>query len=147
MSESELVIYYGLSVGAGLTAAVIAYAVVENFRHPSRISVFGWLEPSTSERRRLSIYIDNRTNARALIHEAGAILENGQKLHVTVNDASASIELPRPLPVSVEPGERTIVCIFSISRQDAMTGFSSCYVVRQRNRTITGPVHGQLAVT
>lgn len=144
MSESELVLYYGLSLGAGLTVAVIVYALVEHFRHPSRLTVFAWLEPSVTERRRLSIYVDNRTNARALIHEAGAVLEDGRKLRVRADDAAVPLEMPRPLPVSVEPGERTMVCMFSISRQDAITGLAACYVVRQHNRTVTGPVHGQI---
>ena len=144
MSESELVLYYGLSLGAGLTVAVIVYALVEHFRHPSRLTVFAWLEPSVSERRRLSIYVDNRTNAPARIHDAGAILADGRKVRATAEEIPASFQSPRPLPVSVEPGERTMVCMFSISRQDAITGISACYVVRQRNRTITGPVHGQI---
>lgn len=144
MSESELVLYYGLSLGAGLTLAVIVYALVEHFRHPSRLTVFAWLEPSVTERRRLSIYVDNRTNARALIHEAGAILEDGRKLRVRADDATIPLEMARPLPVSVEPGERTMVCMFSISRQDAINGLAACYVIRQHNRTVTGPVHGQI---
>lgn len=144
MSESELVLYYGLSLGAGLTVAVIVYALVEHFRHPSRLTVFAWLEPSVTERRRLSIYVDNRTNSRALIHEAGAVLEDGRKLRVTANDSATPVEMPRPLPVSVEPGERTMVCTLSVSRQDAITGLAVCYVVRQHNRTVTGAVYGQI---
>lgn len=144
MSESELVLYYGLSLGAGLTVAVIVYALVEHFRHPTRLTVFAWLEPSVSERRRLSIYVDNRTNARALIHEAGAILEDGRRIRATVEETPAAFQSPRPLPVSIEAGERTMVCMFSISRQEAITGISACYVIRQHNRSVTGPVHGQI---
>ena len=73
MSESELVWYYGLSMGAGLAIALIVYAISEYLRHPSRISVYAWMEPSASERQRLSIFVDNQTNSRTVIHEAGAI--------------------------------------------------------------------------
>ncbi len=57
MSEPELILYYGLSAGAGLAVARIVGALSEYARHPSRTAAFAWLESATSERQRL--YIPN----------------------------------------------------------------------------------------
>ena len=144
MSESELVLYYGLSVAAGLAVALITYAISESLFHPSAIVVFAWLEPSASERQRLSIYVDNQTNSRAVIHEAGAILENGQRIRVTTRIEPRSGEAPKRFPITVSAHEQATVSIISISRQDVSIGLAACYVIRDRNRMIAGPVHGQL---
>lgn len=144
MSESELVLYYGLSVGAGVAVALIVYAISEYLRHPSRISVFAWLEPSASEHHRLTIYVDNQTSSRTVIYEAGAILEDGRRIRVTARNEPRSGEPPKPFPITVAAHEKTTVSIFSISRQDVSIGLAACYVMRDRNRLIAGPVHGQL---
>ena len=144
MSESELVLYYGLSVGAGLGAALIVYAISEYLRHPSRISVFAWLEPSASEHQHLSIYVDNQTNSRTVIHEAGAILEDGRRIRVTASNEPRSGDPRKPFPITVAPHEQATVSIFSVSRQDVSIGLAACYVISDRNRLITGLVHGQL---
>lgn len=144
MSESELVLYYGLSIGAGLVVALIVYGISEYLGHPSRFSVFAWLEPSASEHQRMSISVDNQTGARAVIHEAGAILEDGRQIRVTVRNDVDSGELPRPFPLTVAAHEQATVSTFSLSRQDVSIGLAACYVIRDRNKLITGPVHGQL---
>jgi len=36
------------------------------------------------------------------------------------------------------------VTIFPVSRQDVSIGLAACYVIRDRNKVVTGPVHGQL---
>ena len=143
MSESELVLYYGLTVGAGLAAALVVYSISEYLRHPSRISVFAWLEPSASERQRLSIYVDNQTNSRAFIHEAGAILEDGRRISVSARNEPRSGAPRKPLPITVAPHEQATVSIFSVSRQDVSIGLAACYVISDRIRLITGLVHGQ----
>ena len=144
MSESELVLYYGLSVGAGGGVALMVYAISEYVRHPSRISVFAWLEPSASDRHRLSIFVDNQTNARTVIHEAGAILEDGRRIRVTAKNETRSGEPPKPFPVTIAAHEHVTVSIFSVSGEDTSVGLAACYVVRDGNRLIAGPVHGQL---
>lgn len=144
MSESDLVLYYGLSVGAGLAVALIVYAISEYFRHPSRISVYAWLEPSASEHQRLSIFVDNQTNACAVIHEAGTILEDGRHISVTAGNEPRSGEPPKPFPVTIAANEQVTVSIFSIPREDVSIGLAACYVISDKNRFITGPVHGQL---
>jgi hypothetical protein len=144
MSESELVLYYGLSAGAGLAVALIVYAISKYLRHPSRISVFAWLEPSASEHQRLSIYVDNQTSSRTVIHGAGAILEDGRHIRVTARNDPHSGEPPKPFPITVAAHEHATVSIFSVSRQDVSIGLAACYVIRDRNRLIAGPVHGQL---
>jgi hypothetical protein len=144
MSESQLVIFYGLSIGAGLALAGLVYVAVEHFRHASRIAVFAWLEPSASDRHRLSIHVDNGSSDRTVIYEAGAILEDGRRILIRPKDEPRINEAPRDLPVTVEAGDRTVVCRFTISRRDAITGFARCYVIRDRKRRVTGPVHGQL---
>lgn len=144
MSESELVLYYGLSVGAGIAAALIVYAIAEYLRHPSRISVFAWLEPSASERQRLSIFVDNQTNSRTVVHEAGAILEDGRRLRVAARNEAHSGEPPKPFPITIAAHEKATVSVFSVSRRDISIGLAACYVIRDSKRLITGPVHGQL---
>jgi hypothetical protein len=144
MSESELVLYYGLSVGTGLAVALIVYAISQYLHHPSRISVFAWLEPSASERQRLSIYVDNQTNSRTVIHEAGTILLDGRHIRVTARNEPHSGEPPKPFPITVAAHEQVTVSIFSVSRRDVSIGLAACYVIRDRNRLIAGPVHGQL---
>ena len=144
MSESELVLYYGLSVGTGVGIALIVFAISEYLRHPSRISVFAWLEPSASDRHRLSIYVDNQTNARTVIHEAGAILEGGRRIRVTANNEPRNEESQKPFPVSVAAHEHVTVSILSVSAADVSVGLAACYVIRDSNRLIAGPVHGQL---
>jgi hypothetical protein len=144
MSESDLVLYYGLCVGAGLGVALIVYAISQYLRHPSRISVFGWLEPSASDRHRLSIYVDNQTNARTVIHEAGAILDDGRRIRVTAKNEPRSGEPPKPFPITVAAHEHVTVSIFSVSGEDVAIGLAACYVIRDGNRLIAGPVHGQL---
>jgi len=144
MSKSELVLYYGLSVGAGLAVALIVYAISEYLRHPSRISVFAWREPSASERQRLSIHVDNQTNSRTVIHEAGAILEDGRRIRVTARNEPRSGEPLKPFPITVAAHEQVTVSIFSVSRQDISIGLAACYVIRDSKRLITGPIHGQL---
>lgn len=144
MSESELVLYYGFSVGAGVVVALIVYATSEYVRHPSRILVFAWLEPSVSDRHRLSIFVDNQTNARTVIHEAGAILDDGRRIRVTAMNEPRYGERPKPFPVMVAAHEHVTVSIFSVSSADVSDGLAACYVIRDSNRLITGPVHGQL---
>lgn len=144
MSESELVLYYGLSVGTGLAVALIVYAISQYLHHPSRISVFAWLEPSASERQRLSIYVDNQTNSRTVIHEAGAILLDGQRIRVTARNEPHSVLPPKPFPITVAAHEQVMVSIFSVSRRDVAIGLAACYVIRDRDNLIAGPVHGQL---
>ena len=144
MSESELVLYYGLSMGAGLSVALIVYAISEYLRHPSRISVYAWMEPSASERRLLSIFVDNQTNSRTVIREAGAILEDGRRIRVTAGNEPRGGETLRPFPITVAARELVTASSFSISTEDAAIGLAACYVIRDRNRLITGPVHGQL---
>ena len=144
MSESDLVLYYGLSVGAGLVVALIVYAISEYIRHPSRISLYAWLEPSASERQRLSIYVDNQTNSRIVVHEAGAILVDGRRIRVTARNEPPSGEPPKPFPIAVAAHDQVTVCSFSVSRQDVSIGLAACYVIRDRNRLVAGPVHGQL---
>ena len=144
MNESELVLYYGFSVGAGVVVALIVYAISEYVRHPSRISVFGWLEPSTSDRRRLSIFVDNQTNARTVIHEAGAILEDGRRIRVTAKNEPHNGESPKPFPVTVAAHEHVTVNILSVTSANVSAGLAACYVIRDSNRLIAGPVHGQL---
>ena len=144
MSESELVLYYGLSVGAGLVVALIIYAVSEYLGNPSRFSVFAWLEPSASEHQRVSISVDNQTGARAIIHEAGAILEDGRHIRIATRTEPANAEPPRPFPLTVTAHEQVTVTIFPVSRQDVSIGLAACYVIRDRNKVVTGPVHGQL---
>ncbi len=144
MSESELVLYYGLSVGAGLAVVLIVYALSEYLRHPSRISVFAWLEPSASERQHLSICVDNQTNSCAVIHEAGAILEDGRRIRVTARNEPRSGEPLKPFPITVAAHEQVTVSIFSLSKQDVSIGLAACYVIGDGNKLITGPVHGQL---
>jgi hypothetical protein len=144
MSESELVLYYGVSVGAGVGVALIVYAISEYVRHPSRISVFAWLEPSGSDRHRLSIFVDNQTNARTVIHEAGAILDDGRRIRAKAKNEPHSGESPEPYPITVAAHEHVTVSIFSVSGEDVSIGLAACYVVRDSNRLITGPVHGQL---
>ena len=144
MSESELVLYYGLSMGAGLAVALIVYAISEYLRHPSRISVYAWMEPSASERQRLSIFVDNQTNSRTVIREAGAILEDGRRIRVTSGNEPRSGEPLKPFPITVSAREKVTASIFSVSANDVSIGLTACYVIRDRNRLITGPVHGQL---
>jgi len=144
MRESELVLYYGLSVGAGLAVALIVHAISEYLHHPSRISVFAWLEPSASERQHLCIYVDNQTNSRAIIHAAGAILEDGRNIRVTARNEPRSGEPLKLFPVAVAAYEQVTASIFSVSRQDVSTGLAACYVIRDNNKLVTGPVHGQL---
>ena len=144
MSESELVLYYGLSVGAGLAIALIVYAISEYFRHPSRISVYAWMDPSVSERKRLSIFVDNQTNSRTIIREAGAILEDGRRIRVTSGNEPRSGEPLKPYPITIAAREQTTASIFSVSANDVSIGLTACYVIRDRNRLITGPVHGLL---
>jgi hypothetical protein len=144
MRESELVLYYGLSVGAGLAVALIVYAISGYLRHPSRISVFAWLEPSASEHRHLSIYVYNQTNSGSVIHEAGAIMEDGRRIRVTARNEPRSGEPPKPFPFTVSAHEQVTVSIVSVSRQDVSIGLAACYVIRDSNKLITGPVHGQL---
>jgi hypothetical protein len=144
MRESELVLYYGVAVGAGLAVALIIHAISEYLHHPSRISVFAWLEPSTSERQHLCIYVDNQTNSRTIIHEAGAILEDGRNIRVTARNEPRCGEPPKPFPVAVVAYEQVTVSIFSVSRQDVSVGLAACYVIRDNNKLVTGPVHGQL---
>jgi hypothetical protein len=144
MRESELVLYYGLSVGAGLAVALIVHAISEYLHHPSSISVFAWLEPSASERQHLCVYVDNQTNSRTVIHEAGAILEDGRHIRVTARNEPRSGEPLKPFPVAVAAHEQVTVSIFSVSRQDVSIGLVACYVIRDRNKFIAGPVHGQL---
>jgi len=144
MSESELVLYYGLSVGAGLAVALIVYAISVYLHHPSRLAVFAWLEPSATEHQRLSICVDNQTGARTVIHEAGAILEDGRHIRVTARNELHSGEPVKPFPVTVAAREQATVSILSVSRQDVSIGLAACYVIRDRNKRTTGPVHGQL---
>lgn len=144
MSETELVLYYGLTVVAGLAVALIVYAISEYLRHPSRIAVFAWLEPSASDRQSLSISVDNQTNSRTIIHEAGAFLEDGRRIRVTARDEPRSGEPPKPFPITVAAHEQVTVSIFSVSRQDVSIGLAACYVIRDSHRFIAGPVHGQL---
>jgi hypothetical protein len=144
MRESELVLYYGLSVGAGLAVALIVHAISEYLHHPSSISVFAWLEPSASERQHLCVYVDNQTNSRTVIHEAGAILEDGRHIRVTARNEPRSGEPLKPFPVAVAAHEQVTVSIFSVSRRDVSIGLAACYVIRDRNKFIAGPVHGQL---
>lgn len=144
MRESELVLYYGLSLGAGLTVALIVHTIAGYLRHPSRIAVFAWLEPSASERQHLSIYVHNQTNSRTVIHEAGAILEDGRRIRVTARNEPQSCEAPKPFPIAVSAHEQVRVSTFSISREDVSDGLAACYVIRDRNKFIAGPVHGQL---
>lgn len=144
MSESEMVWYYGLSVGAGLAVALSVYAISEYLRHPSRISAYGWIDPSSSERKPLSIFVDNQTNSRTVIHEAGAILEDGRRICVTTRNEPHSGEPLKPFPVTIAAHEQVTVSIFSLSEEHVSIGLAACYVIRDRNRLITGPVHGQL---
>jgi len=144
MRESELVLYYGLSVGVGLAVALIVYAISEFLRHPSKILVFAWLEPSASERQHLCVYVDNQTSSRTVIHEAGAILEDGRHIRVTARNEPRSGEPLKPFPVAVAAYEQVTASIFSVSRQDVSTGLAACYVIRDNNKLVTGPVHGQL---
>jgi len=144
MSESDVVLYYGFSVGAGLAVALTVYAISRYLRHPSRISVFAWLEPSASEHQRLSIYVDNQTNSRTVIHETGAILADGRRIRVTARNEPRSGEPLKLFPVTVAAREQVTVSIVSVPRQDISIGLAACYVIRDRNRFIAGPVHGQL---
>ena len=144
MSESVLVLYYGFSVGAGIAVALIVYAISEYLRHPSRISVFAWLEPSASERHRLSIYVDNQTSSRTVIYEAGAILEDGRRIRIAARNEPRSGEPPKPFPIAVAAHEKATVSIFSVSRQDVSIGLAACYVIRDRKKLTAGPIHGQL---
>jgi hypothetical protein len=121
MRESELVLYYGLSVGAGLAVALIFHAISEYLHNPS-----------------------NQTNSRTIIHEAGAILEDGRNIRVTARNEPRSGEPLKPFPVAVAAYEQVTVSIFSVSRQDVSVGLASCYVIRDNNKLVTGPVHGQL---
>jgi hypothetical protein len=144
MSESELVWYYGLSMGAGLAIALIVYAISEYLRHPSRISVYAWMEPSASERQRLSIFVDNQTNSRTVIREAGAILEDGRRIRITSRNEPRSGEPLKPFPITVSAHEKVTVSNFPISTEEVSIGLAACYVIRDRNRLVAGPVHGQL---
>lgn len=144
MSESDVVLYYGFSVGTGLAVALSVYAISGYLRHPSRISVFAWLEPSASEHQRLSIYIDNQTNTRTVIHEAGAILADGRRIRVTTRNEPRSGEPLKLFPVTVAAREQVTVSMFSVARKDISIGLAACYVIRDRNKLIAGPVHGQL---
>ena len=144
MRESELVLYYGLSVGVGLAVALIVHAISEFLRHPSKISVFAWLEPSASEHQHLSIYVDNRTNSRTVIHEAGAILEDGRRIRVTARDEPRSGEPLKPFSITVAPHEQVTVSMFSVSRRDVSIGMAACYVIRDSNKLVIGTVYGQL---
>jgi len=145
MRESELVFYYGLSVGVGLAVALIVHAISESLRHPSKISVFAWLEPSASEHQHLSIYVDNRSNSRTVIHEAGAILEDGRRIRVTARDEPRGGGEPlKPLSITVAAHEQVTVSMFSVSRRDVSIGMAACYVIRDSNKLVIGTVHGQL---
>ena len=144
MSESELVLYYGFSVGAGLAVALIVYAIASYLHHPSKLAVSAWLEPSASEHQRLSICLNNQTAARTIIHEAGAILEDGRQIRVTARNEPPSGEPVKPFPVAVAAHEQVTVSTFSVSRRDVSIGLAACYVIRDKNRLLTGPVHGQL---
>jgi hypothetical protein len=144
MSESELVLYYGLSMGAGLAVALIVYAISGYLHHPSRLSVFAWLEPSASAHQRLSICVDNQTGARTVIHEAGAFLQDGRQIRVTTRNEMNSGEPVKPFPVTVAAHEQVTVSTFSVSRQDLSIGLVACYVIRDRNKLLTGPIQGQL---
>jgi hypothetical protein len=144
MRESELVLHYGLSLGAGLAIALIVYAISEYFRHPSKISVYAWMDPYISERKRLSIFVDNQTNSRTIIREAGAILEDGRRIRVTARNEARSGEPLKPFPVTIAAHEQVTVSIFSLSDEHISIGLAACYVIKDRNRLVAGPVHRQL---
>jgi hypothetical protein len=144
MGESELVLNYGLSVGAGLAVALIVYGISEYFRHPSRISVYAWIDPSASERKGLSIFVDNQTNSRTVVCEAGTILEDGRHIRVTARNEPHSGEPRKPFPVTIAAHEQVTVSIVSLSEENISIGLAACYVIRDRNRLITGPVHAEL---
>jgi len=144
MRESELVMYYGLSVGSGLALALTVYAISEYLRHPSKIAVFAWLDPSAAERPQLSIFVDNQTRFRTVIHEAGAILEDGRRISVTERIAPHSGKPAKAFPITVAAHENTTVSILSVSRHDVSVGLAACYVIRDSKKFITGPVYGQL---
>jgi hypothetical protein len=105
--------------------------------------LFAWLEPSASERQRLSIYLDNQTNSPTVIHEAGAILEDGRRIRVTARNEPRG-DPREPFLITVAPHEQATVSIFPVSRPDVSIGLAGCYVISGRNRLITGLVHGQL---
>jgi acetyl esterase/lipase len=144
MSESELVLYYGLSVGAGLAVALIVYGISEYSRHASRILVYAWIDPPASESKGLSIFVDNQTNSRTVIREAGAILEDGRHIRVTARNEPHSGEPLKPFPVTIAAHEQVTVSIFSLSEENISIGLAACYVIRDKNRLVAGPVHGQL---
>jgi len=144
MSESELVLNYGLSMGVGLAVALIVWGISEYFRHASRISVYAWIDPSAAERKGLSIFVDNQTNSRTVIREAGAILEDGRHIRVTARNEPHSGEPLKPFPVTIAAHEQVTVSIFSLSEENISIGLAACYVIRDKNRLVAGPVHGQL---
>jgi hypothetical protein len=144
MSESELVLYYGLSMGVGLAVALIVWGISEYFRQASRISVYAWIDPSAAERKGLSIFVDNQTNSRTVIREAGAILEDGRHIRVTARNEPHSGEPLKPFPVTIAAHEQVTVSIFSLSEENISIGLAACYVIRDKNRLVAGPVHGQL---
>jgi hypothetical protein len=55
MSEPDLILYYGLSAGAGLVLARVISVVSEYLRQHSKMASFSWLDSVLSEHQLLPI--------------------------------------------------------------------------------------------
>lgn len=141
MSETDLLILYAVAIGSGVILALIASMAIEAIDRRGRFFVFGWLEDEDSEHKRLSVYVDNQTDARQVITEAGMIMRDRRRIPASASEPAP--QLQKPLPLRIQPRDFTVVCVFSLKRREALEDLVACYAVRERGRTVTGQIYRQ----
>lgn len=141
MSETDLLILYAVAGGSGIVLALLASLLVDMLDRRGRFFVFGWLEDAGSERKRLSVYVDNQTSSRTVITEAGMIMRDRGRVAAT--ERPTKPELLKPLPLKLDARDFTVICVFSLQRQEALEDLAACYVVKDKDELVTGQIYRQ----
>jgi hypothetical protein len=141
MSETDLLILYAIAGGSGIVLALVASLLIDMLDRRGRFFVFGWLEDEGSERRRLSVYVDNQTNARIVITEAGMVMQDRRRVAASAHPPKP--QLLKPLPLKLDAHDFTVVCVFSLQRQQALEDLAACYVTKGKGELVTGQIYRQ----
>jgi hypothetical protein len=137
-TETREVLLFAVAGAAGIVLALLGSTLISYLDRRGRFFVFGWMDSEHTSQGSLSVYVSNKSRSRAVVREAGVVMEDGDRLPVT--NAPELAQLSRPLPLTVGPGDVTQVCVVCLPIAHAGNHPAACYVVRDRGRVVVGQI-------
>jgi hypothetical protein len=76
-TETREVLLFAVAGAAGIVLALLGSTLISYLDRRGRFFVFGWMDSEHTSQGSLSVYVSNKSRSRAVVREAGVVMEDG----------------------------------------------------------------------